>query len=93
MADLIADILDGLIGPESDVSPFDRAHLTDVLTDSKRYDNWTAHLWRLMVRADAQNETRLAMAFPKHYAALRDWRLNPPTPPAADHIADAGKAF
>lgn len=84
----IATVLTDLYGPESDVHTFDLANVGDVIGKPERYTHWTAHLWRLMLRADTANLARLAAAFPKHFEVLQAWQQgiyeDPPVDPRDD---------
>ena len=46
------------------------------LRDGKA-DNFSALLFRLITKADADNKVRLAIAFPNEFAAWYEWQKSP----------------
>jgi len=54
------------------LSEYDRQHIGDILNG---HGTWfTAHLLRLLPRADAGNLAKLERAFPEVVEAYREWR-------------------
>ena len=59
------------------LSEFDRLHIPAILKDRKgeKSDWFSAHLIRLIAKADQHNRERIRTAFPEHVAAFEDWQL------------------
>lgn len=61
----------------STISDFDRAHVGDLLVDERRYTNYSAHLLRLIARADGFNREALRRVYPDHVEAFEAWEQSP----------------
>lgn len=60
----------------SGINDHDRAHIGRIIADG--YGDWfTAHLLRLIKKADAENRTRLATLYPEEVAAVIEWEQRP----------------
>lgn len=56
------------------VSDFDRQHIQEILDNRDQYYTWfSAHLIRLIAKADGGNRERLRLAFPDAVEAFEDW--------------------
>lgn len=57
------------------ISDYDRQHISDILKDYKgeSFSWFSAHLIRLIAKADAGNRERLRSAFPEHVQAFEDY--------------------
>lgn len=53
------------------ISDYDRTHIADILAGEG--DWFTAHLIRLIPRADAKNREKLRLAFPEEVATFEKW--------------------
>lgn len=53
------------------ISEYDKAHIEDILAGEG--DWFTAHLLRLIAKADAQNRERIREGFPKEVEAYERW--------------------
>ncbi len=58
----------------SGLSDFDRQHLGDLLVDHERYTHYTAHLLRLIAKADYVNRQLLHRVYPAEVEAFEDWQ-------------------
>lgn len=63
------------VGPGEDPKPtvWDVGHIGDFITSGTHYDHFSAHLFRLIRKADSHNRRRLRDAFPDHVAAYEAW--------------------
>ena len=59
------------------VSDYDRAHVGEVLGDTKRYTHWTAKFWRLYHVSDPEHRAALANAAPEHASVYEAWERSP----------------
>jgi hypothetical protein len=55
------------------ISEYDRAHVGDILRGNG--DWFSAHLLRLLAKADRDNREALRLVFPEHVAAYEAWLL------------------
>ena len=53
------------------LSEFDREHMADIITGEG--DWFTAHLLRLIAKADLNNRARLRLAYPEEVEAYEQW--------------------
>lgn len=58
------------------ISDYDREHIGEIIAG--RGDWFTAHLLRLIVKADAFNRVKLAEVFPEEVAAVEAWQARKP---------------
>lgn len=60
----------------SGINDFDRAHIGQILAGAgdERWSYFTAHLLRLIAKADQQNLERLATLYAPEVAAVLEWR-------------------
>lgn len=70
----LEEILIAALPWESDVGDFDRQNVGEVISGVTSHTHFTALLWRLMLKADANNCLLLQLAFPKHAAVLTAWQ-------------------
>jgi hypothetical protein len=63
------------------LSAFDADHVGEILADRERgnYSNFSAHVIRLLKKADAHQRERLRMIYPDHVAAVERWERQPLT--------------
>lgn len=60
------------------ISDFDREHVGEIVAG---HGDWfSAHLLRLMAKADADNLALLGLVFPDHLEAFIAWRDQPQSP-------------
>lgn len=53
------------------LSDYDKAHIGDLVAGE---GNWfSAHLLRLIARADSTNRARLGLLYPEHVEAFEEW--------------------
>jgi hypothetical protein len=57
------------------MSPYDRSHIGTIVGGEGTW--FTAHLLRLIAKADDSNRARLRLSFPEEVAAYEEW-LNGP---------------
>ena len=63
------------------ISDYDRDSMAAILAGQG--DWFSAHLLRLISRADAYNLAKLRLIFPDHVAAYESWHKGPTLPPFA----------
>lgn len=57
---------------ENGPSVYDKANMDNILAG---YGTWfSAHLFRLIAKADHLNKERLRLAFPDHVATFEEWQ-------------------
>ena len=67
------------------LSEYDREHLEDLIFGEGTW--FTAHLIRLIMKADSSNFERLRLGFPEEVAAVEIWREGP----GVDHNEEAAR--
>ena len=91
-----------LVKPEGGgarLSDYDCEHVGEIIEHPSDYTNFSAHLLRLIKKADTFQREVLRVVYPDHVEALIAWEAapnqppRPPSPPPADVPFDAAEAM